>query len=196
MRETDISKNFDYFLWEKFKTGDKEALSRIYYTYYNPLYDYGIRIHNDPAFIKDCIQELFFDLINKLSTLGSTDSIKSYLMASFRRRVFVKLKKSKGINYLEDSYAPDAFEIEPSAETQMISEESKDIYTKKIQGMLSKLSSREREAIYLKFYKNLSYKEITEVMEVNYQSARKLIYRAIKSLREMKSTVFEDLQDL
>lgn len=196
MKETDISKNFDYFLWEKFKTGDKEALSRIYYTYYNPLYDYGIRIHNDPAFIKDCIQELFFDLINKLSSLGSTDSIKSYLMASFRRRVFVKLKKNKGINYLEDSYAPDAFEIEPSAETQMISKESKDIYTQKIQDMLAKLSSREREAIYLKFYKNLSYKEITEVMGVNYQSARKLIYRAIKTLREMKKTVFEDLQDL
>lgn len=192
MKDTDFSKNFDYYLWEKFKTGDKEALSKIYYTYYNPLYDYGIRIHNDPAFIKDTIQELFFDLISKLSNLGTTDSIKSYLLASFRRRVFSKLKKKKGINYLEDSYAPDAFEIEPSAETQWISEESKDAYTQKINNMLAKLSSREREAIYLKFYKNMSYKEITEVMGVNYQSARKLIYRAIKTLREMKKTVFED----
>ncbi len=192
MKDTDLSKNFDYYLWEKFKTGDKEALSRIYYSYYNPLYDYGIRIHNDPAFVKDTIQELFFDLISKLSNLGTTDSIKSYLLASFRRRVFSKLKKKKGINYLEDSYTPDAFEIEPSAETQWISEESKDAYTQKINNMLAKLSSREREAIYLKFYKNMSYKEITEVMGVNYQSARKLIYRAIKTLREMKKTVFED----
>lgn len=192
MKDTDLSKNFDYYLWEKFKTGDKEALSRIYYTYYNPLYDYGIRIHNDPAFVKDTIQELFFDLISRLSNLGTTDSIKSYLLASFRRRVFSKLKKKKGINYLEDSYTPDAFEIEPSAETQWISEESKDAYTQKINNMLAKLSSREREAIYLKFYKNMSYKEITEVMGVNYQSARKLIYRAIKTLREMKKTVFED----
>ena len=196
MKETELSKNFDYFLWEKFKTGDKEALSRIYYTYYNALFDYGIRIHNNPAFIKDCIQELFFDLINKLSTLGTTDSIKSYLLASFRRRVFVKLKKNKATNYLEDSYAPDAFEIEPSAEAQWISEESKDVYTQKINEMLNKLSAREKEAIYLKFYKNFSYQEITEIMGVNYQSARKLIYRAIKTLRQMKKTVFEDFQNM
>ncbi len=192
MSESERSKNFDYFLWEKFKTGDKEALSRIYYDNYNPLYDYGIRIHNDPAFIKDTIQELFFDLISRLSNLGPTDNIRSYLLASFRRRVFDKLKKKKGFNYLEDQYEGETFEIEPSAESNWISEESKDDYTRKINAMLDKLTSREREAIYLKFYKNLSYQEITDVMGVNYQSARKLIYRAIQTLRQMKKTVFED----
>jgi RNA polymerase sigma-70 factor (ECF subfamily) len=50
-------------------------------------------------------------------------------------------------------------------------------------GALERLSSRQKEIIYLKYYQNLSYEEVSEIMNINYQVARNLLYQAIKSLK-------------
>ena len=41
---------------------------------------------------------------------------------------------------------------------------------------LSQLSARQREAIYLKYHKNLQYEDVAEIMNINYQSVRNLHY--------------------
>ena len=48
---------------------------------------------------------------------------------------------------------------------------------------LDELSPRQREIIYLRFYQNLSYEEIADIMDLNYQTSRNLLYKAIRSLR-------------
>ncbi len=50
---------------------------------------------------------------------------------------------------------------------------------------LGRLSNRQREIIYLKYYQNLSYEEVSEIMNINYQVARNLLYQAIKSLKSL-----------
>jgi RNA polymerase sigma factor (sigma-70 family) len=194
MNRKDDSHSSDYFLWERFKKGDKKALSDIYYTHYPLLYDYGLRIYNDPSFVKDCIQQLFYELISKLSSLGSTDNIRFYLLTSFRRKIFKKLKKDKRIDHSGNGDPAYHFEIDASPEDKLISREDDSIYTRKINSMLDNLSSREREAIFLKYYKNMSYEEITEIMDINYESARKLVYRAVRSLRKMGREAFKDME--
>lgn len=52
-----------------------------------------------------------------------------------------------------------------------------------------KLSNRQKEVIYLKYYLGLSYDEVSEIMEVNYQVARNLLYLAIRSMKKMISMV-------
>jgi len=56
--------------------------------------------------------------------------------------------------------------------------------TEKVLNAVQQLSNREREIIYLRLYQKLSYEEIVEVMQINYQAARNLFYQAIKSLRK------------
>jgi DNA-directed RNA polymerase specialized sigma24 family protein len=46
------------------------------------------------------------------------------------------------------------------------------------------LSRRQKEAIYLKFVSDLSYEELSKVMNLNYQSARNLVFRGLEKLRE------------
>ena len=47
------------------------------------------------------------------------------------------------------------------------------------------LSNRKKEAIILKFYENLSYQEISEVMDLqDAKYARQLVYRALDDLRK------------
>ncbi len=55
----------------------------------------------------------------------------------------------------------------------------------KLTKSLKMLSDRQREAIYLKFIQELTYDELCEVLEINYQSAKNLISRTLIKLREV-----------
>ena len=59
-----------------------------------------------------------------------------------------------------------------------------------IQSSLAELSPRQREILYLKYYNNLDYIQISEVLEINYQSVINHVYKAIKKLRKSKILQF------
>ena len=48
---------------------------------------------------------------------------------------------------------------------------------------MNALSPRQREIIYLRYFNDLSYEQICELMNINYQTARSQIYSSLKQLR-------------
>ena len=50
-------------------------------------------------------------------------------------------------------------------------------------GLLA-LTARQREAIYLRYTMDMSLEEISNLLEMNYQSARNLIHRSVEKLRK------------
>ena len=59
-----------------------------------------------------------------------------------------------------------------------------------LQMAIDKLPPRQREAIYLKYYNNLSGAEIAQVMGISHQTARTTLMNALTNLRkEMKVSV-------
>ena len=57
--------------------------------------------------------------------------------------------------------------------------------TARVLQALAQLSNRQKEIIYLKYYQELSYDEVSEIMNINYQVARNLLYQSIKSLKKL-----------
>ena len=55
----------------------------------------------------------------------------------------------------------------------------------KITQALNQLSKRQKEAIYLKFYTEMDYQQIAEIMQLNYQSVRNLVHASLKKLRQI-----------
>jgi len=47
---------------------------------------------------------------------------------------------------------------------------------------LNELSAMQKEILYLKYYSLMDYDEISDIMNLNYQSARNLVSRAIGKL--------------
>jgi DNA-directed RNA polymerase specialized sigma24 family protein len=47
------------------------------------------------------------------------------------------------------------------------------------------LSDRQREIIYLRYECGMEYDQICDIMDLKNDSARKLVYRAIKSLKDI-----------
>lgn len=172
----------DSDIWENFKKGDKSALSYVYFQNFQSLFQYGIRFKDDPEFIKDCIQDLFFKLIHAGENLGPTDNIRFYLFHALKNGIYKEIEKSKRNELLEFSSlkfdASFAFE-EELAEKENISNQEMALLK-----ALNELSDRQREIIYLRYECGMEYEQICDLMQLKSDSARKLVFRAIRSLRK------------
>ncbi len=79
--------------------------------------------------------------------------------------------------------------FEWSHEHFLIAEQENAEKKQRVLDALGRLSNRQKEIIYLKYYQNLSYEEVSEIMNINYQAARNLLYQAIKSLKSILGTL-------
>ncbi|MGZ3846904.1 MAG: RNA polymerase sigma factor, partial [Flavisolibacter sp.] len=50
---------------------------------------------------------------------------------------------------------------------------------------INQLPARQKEIIYLRIYKGLSFEEIGQIMQLNYQVVRNLLSQALKSFRKI-----------
>ena len=83
-----------------------------------------------------------------------------------------------------DEQLPESGEDTNSVEKTIIENENQEEKTKGLSKALGSLSSRQREAIHLKFNSEMTYEEISEILDISVESARTLIYRSIKELRK------------
>lgn len=174
-------------LWVRFKNGDDKAFSAIYSAYTRKLYQYGLRFTRNRSLIEDSIQDMFLELIRNRRTIGQTNNILGYLLTSFRRKLIRRLRQESRYDLRDDS-TEYAFEILCSHEHELILSEDSVMRTAASEKALQGLTARQKEAVYLKFTSGLEYEEVCAVMEMNLESCRNLIYRAVKALREAVGT--------
>lgn len=176
--------------WRAFKTGDTAAFSHLYQKYSAGLYNYGAKFSMDKDLIKDCIQELFVQIWTFRNSIGNPVHIKNYLYKSFRNLILKKVaqvQKSHDFDETEDY----EFNVSLNIEEALIEDERRKHISKQLQLTLSGLTARQREAIFLKFYEQLSYEEIAEVMGITVKASYKIMARSLNFLRDNLSK--EDL---
>lgn len=173
----------DAELWASFRNGDNHALSLIFSENAKKLYLYGLKLTSNHSVIEDSIQDIFSDLVRNRKNLGDTNNIQFYLIKSFKRRLLRQLQKEKRYN-LNEHEQEHHFEITYSIEHEIILEENANQKVKSLHQAIDVLTSRQKEAIYLRFTEGLDYEEISELMNMSIESSRNLIYRTIKSLRD------------
>jgi RNA polymerase sigma factor (sigma-70 family) len=170
----------DNSLWNSFLSGDKNAFGQLFSRHYAFLFSYGIKMCSDKQITEDCIQELFIEIWkNKNSTPHI--SIRLYLAKALRYKIFRYLKNNISTKPELTDIADSYFEI--SHETLMIERQNNEGNIARMIACFSKLPKRQREIIYLRFIKNLDYDEISEIMDINYQAARNLVYQSVRQLK-------------
>jgi RNA polymerase sigma-70 factor (ECF subfamily) len=173
----------DIDLWNAFKQGNKESFGILFRRFYPLLIQYGGKLCPDVNQVEDDIQELFFDLWQSRSDMP-VQSVKAYLLKALKYKIF-KSRRNK-VSTAVDQVTDDLmFEI--SHENFLIKKGEDEQRSARIIEALRQLSNRQREVIYLKLFQGLSYEELTEVMQINYQVTRNLFHEAIKSLRKALS---------
>ncbi|MCB0632333.1 MAG: sigma-70 family RNA polymerase sigma factor [Saprospiraceae bacterium] len=173
----------DKQLWQQLRDGREDALERIYREHVDALLRYGYQFTTDTNLIEDCVHDLFVNLWRNRQGLGPNDSIRPYLLVALRRRIIRQTRQGMKIQHAPDAESMD-FAAVPSIDEAIIGREISDEQAAQIKAAMAQLSKRQREALYLKYYEGLSYEEICEALEINYQSVRNLVFAGIKALRK------------
>ena len=176
-----ISNQPDITLWEAYQKGDHHSFASLFRRYYEPLVQYGSKLTGNSDMLEDCIQELFTELWqNKSQT--QVQSVKAYLFKSLKYKLY-RAQQRKVASPFNENHSDVLFEI--SHETLVVSRELDAEKTARVLQALGQLSNRQKEIIYLKFYQELNYEEVSDIMNINYQAARNLLYQSIKSLKKL-----------
>ncbi|RYG43688.1 MAG: sigma-70 family RNA polymerase sigma factor, partial [Chitinophagaceae bacterium] len=162
-------------IWDACKAGNKNAYSVIYTAWYPRLFNYGKKFTDDLQLIEDSIQEIFTRFWFQKQKLKSVHELQGYLLVSFRNQLLKSLQKAKSTKYSGTQLETQYFELEISVDQVMINADH--MYEQKVnlRQALEKLTAHQKEAIFLKFYENLSYEEIANVFGISTKATYKLV---------------------
>lgn len=166
--------------WKEMVSGDEAAFSALFTKYYELLSNFGKIYTTSSSLISDAIQDLFTDFWEKRKKLNPDVNVRSYIYGGFRNKLLKRINKRKGYVFREE---PVEVEFELSYESLRIeTEENKDKIIR-LNNLLNQLPPKQKEVIYLKFYKGLSNEQISQILNINYQSVKNHVYRSIVMLR-------------
>lgn len=170
-------------VWDRFRMGGESALIFIYNKYFNTLFRYGSQFTYDKSLIKDAIQEVFMELIQKQKKISPTTSVKFYLFKSLKRTLINLIKKDQKYDY-KDNFDGFEFLITSSAEHVVINSQLNEEKMQKISLAMKELSKKQREVLYYFYFENLSISEISALMNnSNNKSTQNLLYRSLQMLK-------------
>ncbi|MBK5721823.1 sigma-70 family RNA polymerase sigma factor [Dysgonomonas sp. Marseille-P4677] len=172
----------DISLWQDFLDGQSYAYARIYELYAKQMYYYGLRFSSDNKCVEDAIHDVFVRLYSNRKKLPQVENIKLYLYITLKNELLNINNKKIKIFDLELVKSV-AFTV-TNVEEQMIKKElvlQKKNFLSQINNILS---PRQKEAIYHRFVEQLSYKDISELMDIKPQSVKNIVQTAIIKIRE------------
>ncbi len=162
--------------------GNEDLLAFMYRTYADSLYAYGQSFHSDTGLIEDAIHDVFIDIYTNEKRFNHISNLQQYLIAAFRHRILFLLRNNK--RYVEIvNDGSDSF-IEKNSQDLWIENEEKSHKDRLVKRLLSGLTLHQKEAIHLRFIEGYSYDEIAEIMQINYQSVKMLVHRAVSRIRK------------
>lgn len=169
-------------LWKKFLAGNREAQEELYRFAYPILLSYGLKLIPDRETVRDCIEELFVRLIQNHRKLPEVISLRSYLLRAFRNKLIDELRCPNQTVSLEEN--PETYFADSSIE-ELLNQQEFEERKRKLLLSLKMLPARQREILWLYYAEGLKHEEIAEGMQINYQSSKNLLFRAIVKLREL-----------
>lgn len=161
------------------RSGDTQAFAQIVDIYAGRCYGYFYRLTSDRDLSEELLSELFLRLVEKIGSYkgGAFESwlfrvaaniFHDHLRARQRRKKLLEAKRAE-------------LELVP---TGVRKSDSKDETLDRLQVQLNRLDADTRELIVLRFYSELSFKEIAELRSEPIGTALSKLHRGLKKLRE------------
>jgi RNA polymerase sigma factor (sigma-70 family) len=171
-------------IWQDFRSGNRAAYEQLIRDFYQDLYTYGVRLVNNPDFVKDCIHDVFVYLWDRRSSLGDTDNVRLYLLKSLRNRMLKVIKRETLLVALEQDVEGE-FSYESPIEEQIVHSEEVQLTSKRVRTAINALSPRQREVVHLRFFEGLTNDQIAGLMDITKPAVANLIHASLTALRRI-----------
>ena len=144
----------------------------------NKLYRFALSITKDPATAQDVVQEVFIKVWNHVQKV-SIDNPNAWAMRLTRNLSIDKTRvKSRNFDSLGLVAGMQTSEVDPMTNT--IAKDS----VNKIHQFINELPAKQRNIIHLREIEEMSYEEISEILEIPIEQVKVYLYRARKAIRQ------------
>jgi RNA polymerase sigma factor (sigma-70 family) len=171
--------NNDSLIWYQFKAGDTAAIGRMYEATSDRLFRYGMKLLDNENLVKDCIHDIFLKFLENKIEIPEGKNVLFYLFTILRNLIIDTIRHNEKIINIAPLELPFHVEFEWNHNEESSEEEMREHFEE----LVAVLSDRQKEAIYLRFYHDLSIDEISAILGITHQSASNLIYRALEKIR-------------
>ena len=174
----------DLELVDQVKAGNTKAFSVLVKRHQKALMRLSVRFMKDVDAAEDVVQEAFIKSYERISSFEGRASYKSWLFQIAVNTAKNKLRSRKDVTDIDDIQLG----VAPLAETMLIHGSVADLLHK----FVDELPTRQRTALVLRVYDDMSFKEIAEIMECPYDTAKANYRHALMKLK----TDLEEHQEL
>ncbi len=178
----------DCELLSDFVTGNNSALEVLYKRYERKVYTYILLMVRKPQLAEDILQETFIKAIKsvKEGKYSETNRFGSWLMRIAHNLVIDQFRQNKQYRVVSNNDFPmDIFSTPRFAEATV---EQRLVYERvlyEVRALIDFLPDDQREVVMLRFYGDLSFKEIAEITNVSINTALGRMRYALINLRKM-----------
>jgi RNA polymerase sigma factor (sigma-70 family) len=162
-------------------------IASTYSEYLETLYSYALHLGFDEQTAMDAIHDVFYKLCMSYSSVDEIANLKVFLFKSVRNRLLdIWRMNKKYLGELSDEDGIDdnmCFLSGVTIEDELIDKEDLEEIKQKVEIVLSRLTDRQREIIYLRYIQEYEYEEIAELMHISVESCRNLISKTLKKLK-------------
>jgi RNA polymerase sigma-70 factor (ECF subfamily) len=167
-------------LLQQIKEDNQLALKSIFNSYYNSVYSSVFRIIQESNLAEDLTQEVFIRLWGKRKSIEIHGELGPYLRRMAVNEALGHIRKNKKFAITDQVEELDKLSSYYDAETEL---NYKELSTA-VQAALNKLPSKCRVVFNLSRFEGLSYKEISEQLEISIKTVENQIGKALKVMRE------------
>ncbi len=162
-----------------------ENIASLYNRYVDDLYTYALYLGFEKGIILDAIHDVFCKFAADEKRLQDVSNVKFYLFKSLKNRLndlYKMQKKHIRLSAIDEQEVP--FNIQVNIEEQLIDKEEQQQIKDQLSEMLDSLTERQREVVYLRYVQEYDYTQISELLNISVHGCRKLLSKAMQSLRE------------
>ena len=165
----------------KIKSGDTQALRFVYELFYKPVYQAAYYITNDTGLAEDTVHEVFLKIQYKINQLEDPSKLEAWLcrMAANTARDIIRHRsrstlfaEARGIYSDNQLFPPDTILLE-NEEKQAIKQQ------------IDRLQLEHRQVIYLKYYREMSYEEISTALGIPVGTVKSRLFHARQEIKKL-----------
>ena len=167
------------------KEKNQNAFSYLLNTFWDDVYNFDLKRNKNESTAEDITIESFTKAFEKINTYNDKYIFKTWLITISKNLHIDKLRKNKNnFNLAETNEFKELKENSPSPEDDLINEQK----LKSLKNKISQLKPSYKKVIELKYFNELSYKEISQKLNQPINNVKVRVMRAKRILAEIIKT--------
>tara|TARA_B100000767_G_scaffold45414_1_gene39822 strand:- start:4005 stop:4556 length:552 start_codon:yes stop_codon:yes gene_type:complete len=167
------------------KEKNQNAFSYLLNTFWDDVYNFQLKRNKNESTAEDITIESFTKAFEKINTYNDKYIFKTWLITISKNLHIDKLRKNKNnFNLAETNEFKELKENSPSPEDDLINEQK----LKSLKNKISQLKPSYKKVIELKYFNELSYKEISQKLNQPINNVKVRVMRAKRILAEIIKT--------